>query len=303
MQIDIKGHSGCSIDIVDDEDRLYVKKTSFDEKYFDRLHKQGEKQQNDISADHSGIKVPKIYENKISSHEAYILMDYVYAKNFVDYFENASAEDISNFIKKFINYINDEFEQCKIDTVSKTTFIKKFESVVDNCMKNPILTNSLFKDDVIAMLNKARTAFIMLPQELKLHVGKCHGDLTFSNILFTSNKMYFIDYLDSFIETPIQDIVKLRQDTHYLWSLQMYDKKYDPIRIKMIFDYIDEKIDEYFKSLNKEYENYYFSFQLMNILRILPYVKEEKVAEFLMKHLNSMVASFPESTLENLTMD
>lgn len=299
MLIDIKGHSGCLIDIIDKDDKLYVKKSSLDNKYFERLYKQGEKQQNDISAEHSGIKVPTIYENKKSNDEAYILMDYIYAKNFVDYFENASSEDINNFIKKFINYINDEFEQCEKENISKNKFITKFESVVDNCMKNNLLCDPEFKDDMISMLNKARTVFIMLPQELEISIGKCHGDLTFSNILFTTNKMYFIDYLDSFIETPVQDIVKLRQDTHYLWSLQMYDKKYDPIRIKMIFDYIDNKIDEYFKENNKEYETYYFAFQLMNILRILPYVKEIKVRDFLMKHLNEMVESYPESSLEN----
>ena len=88
------------------------------------------------------------------------------------------------------------------------------------------------------------------------------------NILFTSNKYYFIDYLDSFIETPIQDIVKLRQDTKYIWSTMMYKKKYDIVRLNMIFKYIDDKINDHFSN-NEFYYRNYDRLQLMNILRIL----------------------------------
>ena len=49
--------------------------------------------------------------------------------------------------------------------------------------------------------------------DMLIPVGTCHGDLTFSNILFNGNNYYLIDFLDSFIESPLLDIVKLRQDT------------------------------------------------------------------------------------------
>ena len=126
---------------------------------------------------------------------------------------------------------------------------------------------------------------------MQIPVGKCHGDLTFSNILFTSNKFYFIDYLDSFIETPIQDIVKLRQDTLYFWSTQMYSKRYDKIRLKIIFKYIDDKINKYFSTNEYYYVNYNI-LQLMNILRILPYVKKESVRDFLYNIIEELLNKF-----------
>ena len=44
MNIDIKGHSGCNIDIIEEGDNLLVKKSTFDKKYLDRLQLQGKKQ-------------------------------------------------------------------------------------------------------------------------------------------------------------------------------------------------------------------------------------------------------------------
>ena len=88
--------------------------------------------------------------------------------------------------------------------------------------------------------------------------------------------------MDSFIETPIQDIVKLRQDTKYFWSIMMYQKKYDSIRLNMIFKYIDNKINDYFFNNCKYYYQLYDRLELMNILRILPYVKEEKIRDFVL---------------------
>ena len=284
MTIDIKGHSGCNIDILDIDDKLYVKKSTQDPNYLKRLYLQGNKQNTDEALNESIIN-PKIYELVQNDNEAYILMDYIYAKNFIDYFENASPEDINHFIETFIEYINKELLECEIKSVEKSVFIDKFNSVKKNCENNKLTKNN---DNVRYILNACEKKFNNLSDRMDLPCNICHGDLTFSNILFTSNKFYFIDYLDSFIETPIQDIVKLRQDTKYFWSTMMYTKKYDIVRLNMIFSYIDNKIDEYF-SKNEYYEKHYETLQIMNILRILPYVKKESVRDFVLNILTSFV--------------
>jgi thiamine kinase-like enzyme len=211
-------------------------------------------------------------------------MDYIYANNFIDYFEKASPHDINNFIDNFIKYIHNEIDKCEIKKVSKNVFIDKFNSVVKNCEKNELLKDNM---RVKSILKDCEYVFFNLPEELEMPVGVCHGDLTFSNILFSSNKFYFIDYLDSFIETPIQDIVKLRQDTKYFWSTMMYKKKYDVVRLNIIFNYIDEKISKHFSEFEYYYRNY-DRLQLMNILRILPYVKEETIRDFVLNILTSL---------------
>ena len=93
---------------------------------------------------------------------------------------------------------------------------------------------------------------------------------------FNGNNYYLIDFLDSFIETPLQDIVKIRQDTAYRWSQLMYTKRYDAVRLGIICDKIDHEIDLYFSNKYQWYTDHYRTVQLMNILRILPYAHEEK---------------------------
>lgn len=283
MNIDIKGHSGCNIDIIEEGDNLLVKKSTLDKKYLKRLELQGNKQMNDKCLTDS-IYNPSISKIEANEDECYILMDYIYANNFIDYFEKASPQDIDHFIDNFIKYIHNEIDKCEIKNVSKNVFIDKFNSVVKNCEKNDLLKGNM---RVKSILKDCENVFTNMPEEFEIPVGICHGDLTFSNILFSSNKFYFIDYLDSFIETPIQDIVKLRQDTKYFWSTMMYKKKYDVVRLNIIFNYIDDKISEHFSNFEYYYRNY-DRLQLMNILRILPYVKEEKVRDFVLNILSAL---------------
>lgn len=283
MNIDIKGHSGCNIDIIEEGDNLLVKKSTLDKKYLKRLELQGNKQMNDKCLTDS-IYNPSISKIEANEDECYILMDYIYANNFIDYFEKASPQDIDHFIDNFIKYIHNEIDKCEIKKVSKNVFIDKFNSVVKNCEKNDLLKGNM---RVKSILKDCENVFTNIPEEFEIPVGICHGDLTFSNILFSSNKFYFIDYLDSFIETPIQDIVKLRQDTKYFWSTMMYKKKYDVVRLNIIFNYIDDKISEHFGNFEYYYRNY-DRLQLMNILRILPYVKEEKVRDFVLNILSAL---------------
>ena len=281
MNIEIKGHSGCNIEIIENEDNLYIKKSTYDEKYIDRLIEQATKQANDYEWVTKNIHVPKIHDVYKSKTSAYMVMDYIYAKSFVDYFEYASIADIDNFINSFIEYIENELSRSNETNIDKNIFINKFNSVKNNCLKNTLLSDNKF---VTEILNRCEKIFNNI-ESFKIPIGICHGDLTFSNILFTNNGYYFIDYLDSFIETPLQDIVKLRQDTTYFWSTLMYNgNKYDSVRLHMIFEYIDNKINSYF-SKYEFYNNYYDILQIMNILRILPYVNKEQVRDFVINIL------------------
>ena len=71
----------------------------------------------------------------------------------------------------------------------------------------------------------------------------------------------------------------------------MYSKRYDKIRLKIIFKYIDDKINKYFSTNEYYYVNYNI-LQLMNILRILPYVKKESVRDFLYNIIEELLNKF-----------
>ena len=187
MEIDIKGHSGCKIDIIESNENLYVKKSTTDKKYLNRLALQGEKQQTDPALC-GCILTPEVFELKHTEEECYILMEYIYAKNFIDYFESASPKDIDRFINVFIDYINSELALCETKEIDKKIFIDKFNSIVKNCENNELTKNN---NRVKAILDECKENFInKLPDIIKVPIGNCHGDLTFSNILFAFSVVF-----------------------------------------------------------------------------------------------------------------
>ena len=283
MLIEVKGNSGCSINIVEHDNKLTVHKSTFDSSYVQRLVNQANKQKN--AALIANIEVPKIHSVSASDKSATIVMDYIHAKNFVDFIEQSPISAIDDFTKSIVTYIDKEIELSHEEVVPLSVFTNKISSILHNAEKNSYVTNSTFD-----LISDADVAFKQRG-DIKLPVGVCHGDLTLSNILFSSNKYYLIDFLDSFIETPIQDIVKLRQDTSLFWSLQMYDRAYDKIRIETVFDYIDAAINDHFSSTCECYNDSYNYIQLINILRIVPYAKSQSVAEYLESTLTLLLGN------------
>ena len=128
--------------------------------------------------------------------------------------------------------------------------------------------------------------------KVNIPIGLCHGDLTLSNILIGYNdfNIYLIDFLDSFIETPLFDILKVRQDTSYLWSLKLFEHKCDENKIIIHLNYIDEIIHTHFKKY-QWYEELYDYFQIINLLRVFQYCKTESTASFLYEEINSLFIS------------
>lgn len=279
-ELKIKGHSGCALNVVESPDgRLLVEK-GCEESYIERLKKQQEKQQEThqlvVNGTYKDISVPSSEwkDNKI-------LMDYIHSMSFVEYFERAAINDLKKLTNILINYIDTELSLSEIKTIEKDKFIKKIESVQETCGHNELV--DVKKVNKYFTLCKAK---VLSYDEINIPIGVCHGDLTFSNMLFTDSGMYLIDFLDSFVETPLQDIVKIRQDSKYGWSTMMTNQKYNIVHVKMVLNYIDNCISSYFEKY--DFYKYYDMLQYINILRILPYVKEQKVYERICEILDSI---------------
>jgi len=285
MNIEVKGHSGCQIDVVPEGEDIYVYKSTKDPKYLNRLVLQAEKQKAAGRVEYQHIRVPEVFEINREADMTVIKMQYVYSKNFIEFFEQAGFEQINYLIGALKYFLEYEIDQCKLDSVPASIFLSKFAEV-----KGKTETNPYCKDDeeIKDILAKAGEWFQSI-ERLLIPVGLCHGDLTFSNVLFNGNNYYLIDFLDSFVETPLQDIVKIRQDTRYYWSQLMYTKHYDAVRLRIVCDKIDREIDTYFSEKYPWYADNYKTMQLMNILRILPYVHEERVVNYLKNILKDLL--------------
>lgn len=308
-RIEVKGHSGCTVCIEKGTDDfssdLIISKSTHDPKYVPRLKAQIEKQkaiQNNLdnllySCD---IKIPSII-NTTETESLYVAsMEYMYGTNFISFFENSTKKEIDDFINKICEYIDFEISCSTQSTSNEKVMYKKWLSVKNNLEKlfidneevESYISKEVFK--IIEVCDNIFTEDMKL-DGIPVKENVCHGDLTFSNIIFTNDGTYgLIDFLDSFIETPLMDIVKLRQDSCYDWSTLMYEKNdYDKVRYDIIRKYIDKKIDEHFSSYSF-YTEYYDIFQLMNFLRVLQYAKEKHITEYLISVITSIINNYSE---------
>ncbi len=285
MKLDIQGHSGCEIVIVHEDNDLFIHKSTHDSGYVPRLVNQANKQIAASKIEYQNIRVPKVFEVEQNETSATIKMEYIYSRNYVEHFEQAGFEQIKYLIGAIKYFIDLEINNSRMETVPSHILTDKMADVARKVEKNVHL-----KDDVEAQELVRKSSVVMdKVGNMVLPVGMCHGDLTFSNILFNGNNYYLIDFLDSFIESPLLDIVKIRQDTSYLWSTLMYNKPFDKVRLSIISEKIDVAIDEYFSGRYQWYRDYYMPLQLMNFLRILQYGHDDKVISYLKKVISSQL--------------
>ena len=260
----IKGHSSFNVKLELYKNQTVISKSSNDDNFY-RLEKQIKKQEN-FSENYSEkfeIYVPKIIEKMNNK----FLMEYIYfSENFIDFAQHGNVKKINWFLKKIILIIEKYLSFCQYDYLDKKILENKINSIEKNLINNQYIdiNDSFYKNNLKFLKNN-----INCLDKVKVPLGLCHGDLTFSNILIDSSeiKIYLIDFLDSFIESPILDIVKIRQDTKYYWICNMYSDFFDKNNIILTLNYLDREIDKYF-SKYEFYKKTYVFFEKLNILRV-----------------------------------
>ena len=275
--IDVQGHSGCRIEVVREGTELFVYKSTSDKGYLNRLCDQAAKQRQASAIGYRQMRVPAVLDVSRDETSAVIKMEYVYSRNFIEYFEQAEASQIHNLTAVLIGFIEHEVSLSRMTLVPANVMRDKFASVEAHVNANPLLSGD---DEVSRLMSQMRAVFANCG-DMMLPVGQCHGDLTFSNILFSGNNYYLIDFLDSFVETPLMDIVKLRQDTAYGWSQLMYTRHFDAVRQLIVNRKIDTELHAHFAKKYAWYTRYYGMMQLMNFLRILQYATDPAIVVYL----------------------
>ena len=122
MELIVKGHSGFSIDIVREGTNLYVYKRCCDAAKAERLMRQATKQEQATGFHYTGFQIPHIIATEHNENSASVKMDYIYSRNFMEYFESAGFEQIDYFIKatyfsntdEKVKLISDSFQMNKI---------------------------------------------------------------------------------------------------------------------------------------------------------------------------------------------
>lgn len=264
----VKGHSGFGIELVDE---LTIRKSAKGAGA-DRLKRQIEKQSFfQENFQHDRIHTPKVFRTTSTLDAFHADMEFIAAKDFIQFLSEADRQSLDVFLNIITDFIRCNLTLCNSVDVSEQ-------------MKQKLV--ELAKKDVpVKYIEAAKN---MCNRSVYVPVGTCHGDLTLSNILFKSSQIYLLDFLDCYIESPLQDIVKLRQDTHFGWSLQLYQADFNWAKIQIALRYLDLHIEAAF--LPYEWcRCHYELFQLVNLMRVLPYCRETRTVKLITDSLDHML--------------
>lgn len=246
------GLSGCKIEIINE---ITIRKYSANHLYNNRLATQIEKQKVLWNKNFTSFNVPKVY-NMYTEDIFYVDMEYILSESYDSYFSLISVHQFQK-IKSFFDEYFDNLIKEK-DTYDSQEIKEKL------LLKLNSFTNSNYKDLIDTLKNKVETTnYFKVPKSF------CHGDLSLTNILFTNDKLYLIDFLDSYIDSYLIDFVKLKQDLHYKWALQ--NQKQNDMKLYQtcteLWNYIDSKF------ANQVNCDIFKILDYINWLRIEPYLK------------------------------
>jgi aminoglycoside phosphotransferase (APT) family kinase protein len=287
LQVKLEGRSGCPIKIVEKGGKVYVNKASSSLSYNSRLRRQVSKQNEfkQLFLEDIGFFAPKVYSiGEFLDGIAFFEMEYVQGEKFSDFFQGLSLSQLDSVIEKFINYFFSAIENAKLMEVPDSITKIKSDEVKQKVWPMAHYSEEL-KNNLFSFLNEKKP-MASLPQNF------CHGDFTFSNMLFKENgQICVFDFLDSFIESPLIDLVKLRQDTKFLWSVLIDEnlENHKVVKVIQILDFMDKKLDLYLRGLSTEIQEWYSYLEIFNLARIMPYAQKQSDIQFLNKNLTQLL--------------
>ena len=244
------GLSGCKLKVLSDD---IIRKYSSNENYNSRLIVQIDKQNFFSKHIFTNIDTPKIIK-KYKDGLVYFDMEYIRGCNYYEYFSTISSFNIQNIKNSLDEYFN--FLVCNSHQYKR--------EVARNKIKNKLLS---LKSEKYFLLIKFLIDYL---DRIDINIRKsfCHGDLTVTNILFHPQKIYLIDFLDSYIDTFLIDLIKLKQDFYYHWTLKV--NNVNSLRIiqclNSIWNHIEIKYEQYLST------DIFHILEILNFLRIEPYL-------------------------------
>lgn len=262
--INLLGYSGCQLDVISlTSGEVFIKKTSKNKDYNNRLKMQLKKQ----IKYHGSFKSCKVYYDFYENDLYSFIMEYIDGVNLGEGLKSISISEINNFVEMF-------FDEIQINN--------EFDKNASKILKNKILSVSLQIGDIkkidkyLSLLHKHSWSYIIK--------SNCHGDLTLENIIYKNGDYYLIDFLDSFYDSWMIDVAKLLQDTELFWCYREKTINND-VYTKLLYmrNLIIDRILLFKNGYEILCEIYHIL--MLNLLRILPYVKDALTEKFIMTKL------------------
>jgi hypothetical protein len=260
---ELRGHSGCQVFLCEYGDTRFVKKIAGTRGYFRRLEQQMIKQREFA---HPHIRKPAVFESGTENDRFYFTMEYVNGVQLSTFISRSTVRDLDPIIEQLLSFVRSNI--CDDSADFGAHLSEKLWSISS--------TNRL----PIERFVKYCLAF----DWSAIPTGYCHGDLSFENILVHKSNLYFIDFLDSFIETPYLDLSKLLLDILVLWSWRA-EKRRPIIKNAHVYDLVLSQMD------SREIE-IVRRLLVLDLLRILPYANANGNASFVRDALEHLAVKF-----------
>jgi len=251
------GKSGCTLEIIEN---VIIRKSSNKSDYNSRLLLQGIKQLNFPQSRYKSLRVPKVIKLE-DGPQCYFDMEYIPGSSFIDFFETSSVQEIDYATNTLINFLKENLKKAKNKCINEI-LLEKLALLAPT---------TKFSETIL------RLEAVLKKNDLVIPESYCHGDMTLSNMLFVNSDIYLIDFLDSFVDSVLIDLIKLKQDLYYYWSLEMVTVR--KIRYISIFNYMWTKIEnEFGLQVNSKA---FKILQVINFLRIEPYLSKPREIKLL----------------------
>lgn len=206
---ELKGHSGSQIYLMENDQRMFVRKIDNVQRNIERL--------SDLYG--LGYPVPKIYNYS----DNIIDMEYIHGLDMKNYLTHSNIDSLVFFLFDLI------------DRFSRNTTSKDYTKIYFDKLKWMDEYNifPFTKEQLIEKLPK------ILPK------STYHGDLTLENIMYTKSGFQLIDAVTIEYDSFIFDIAKMRQDLECKWFLRDSNIKLD-VKLKNIQRKLKQKYPEAF---------------------------------------------------------
>jgi len=264
------GLSGCKLELIDSR---ILRKYSFSVEYNSRLSLQVGKQVLFSRRILKNVDAPKVY----NIQDGYFDMEYIPGKSFIEFFSTASINDVEFVVDTLFQYFDSLIINNRIINI-QSNINDKIKTLKDKThYKNYLECIELF----------VNTQNVYVPNTF------CHGDLTFNNIIFHKNRLFFIDFLDCYVDSFISDLVKLKQDLYYLWSIKTQNIQSN--RLEQIYKHIWNQLHQKYSKFIDTDE--FDILDAMNSLRIEPYLtsyEQRSILDTIVKSTN-LYANFNSS--------
>lgn len=284
-ELKMEGRSGCALSIEQHGNLAIIKKISNSLTYNSRLIKQAKKQKSFFeNVDESNVfTTANVFDVYINQDDlACFTMPYLFAEKYSDFLDHVGFDRLKMILNHILKYFQNNISKANICNIDNSLIENKIADLQISINNNSSINPNHFNHILQFLKNN-------IPSQ-PLPLGFCHGDFTFSNILFDDHKIYLLDFLDSFIESPIIDIVKLRQDTCYRWSLMIEGNipSYKYNKLIQVFNFFDKEIEAYC-NITLGMEEWYKYLQVFNFIRIVPYLYKENEIIFIKNTLKNLL--------------